>query len=147
MQEHINPLCKQNFPNQFWMQGMPHIVYTPLAEKGKLENSVSQRSLLHLRVNMKNLNAWPTVYEKDELLYFLLSTKMFLKMFLTFLYHTDLYNLCSCHLWKFSFSSDYCSEAQIHSKYTTLLTSIKPLHCWIETEQCNEKDNAMQQEK
>lgn len=38
---------------------------------------------------MKNLNAWPTGHEEDDLLYFLLSTVLlnckFLKMFLTFL--------------------------------------------------------------
>lgn len=122
MQECINPLCKQNFPNQFWMQGTLHRVYTPLAQKGKNLRIRFYRdcSLLHLGVNMNNLNAWPTVYEEDDLLYFLLSTVSlnwkFLKMFFfnIFISHWCIQPV-SCHLWKFLLGSDYCCKAQIYA--------------------------------
>lgn len=65
----------------------------PQHKKKKVENSILQRLLLHLGVNIKTLNVWSTVNEEDDLLYFLLPTVLlnckFLKMFLTFLYHTD----------------------------------------------------------
>lgn len=118
----------------------------PLGTKRKtLENSISQRLLLHLGVNRKNCNEWPTVYEENDFLHFILSNAIELKVsrnvFDIFISYWCKQSV-SCHLWKFLLSTNYCSEVQSYSE----LTFIKPQHCWTEIEQYS-RDNAMQHEK
>lgn len=96
--EHINPLCKQNFPNQFWIQGMLNVVCIPLAQsEEKTRIKVLQRLLLYL----KNLNAWPTVWEQNDLLYFLPSTVTELKIFNVFV----IFFVCLATLVNFCFAA------------------------------------------
>lgn len=123
--------CKQNFSNQFWIQGTLCIVHSPLAQKGNpWEFNFTEIVTAFVRILMSDLLHLKRMTFCIFFYPMLLNWKC-LKTFLTFLYHIDVNNLCLVIFENFCLAP----STALRYNHTLKLTFIKPPYCWIEIEQ------------
>lgn len=128
------------------MQGVLCIVYSPLAQKGKPLRIQFHRDCYCIWGWIGRTVMSDPLYMKRMTFYILFYPMLLnwkcLEMFLTFLYHIDVNNLCLATFENFCLAP----TTALRYNHTLELTFIKPQHCWTEIEQYS-RDNAMQHEK